>query len=142
MTNNVCKCSTEVRDNQPRLVDNDSSQRCRCGPLELIWQSGLCRLRCKKVPYDPSNFLIAPGSVHYHDIHEFQEREKERLQNRETQNFHHERDFLLFFKGKCTPLNFTWKAEAVKNKIAESAVNVGKLMRVHIVQQIQGLYAC
>lgn len=80
--------------------------------------------------------------MHYHDIREFQERERERLHERGGQNYRHERDFLLFFKGKCTPLNFTWKVEAVKNQIAQSTVNVGKLMRVHIVKQIQSEGSC
>ena len=90
------------------------------------------------MPYNPDNILISPGSVQYHDIREFQEKERERLHNREGSNYHHERDFLLFFKGKCTPLNFDWKSAAVENKIAQSTVNVGKLMRFDIVKQIQG----
>lgn len=100
-----------------------------------------CRLRCKKAPYNPKNFLIAPGSVQLHDIVEFQKQEKDRLHNRKQQEPYHERDFLIFFKGKCTPVNFTWKVEAVKNRIAESTVNVGKLMRVHIVREIQGKHS-
>ena len=96
-----------------------------------------CRLKCPW--YNPQDFIIAPGSVHYADIQEFQRAENQRMQRAVERDSHLKRDFLVFFKGKCTPLKFEWKELAVTNKIAESVVNVGKLMRFEVVNAIKGM---
>ena len=40
------------------------------------------------------------------------------------------RDLLVFFKGKCTPLRYSWK---------NNATSVGKMMRYQMVKEIKAL---